>query len=691
MPSFSILRGSEGVFVFRLVLVLVLVLDLQPWQPRFGVEHEDEDEDEDDIAPALVSNEKPPACLRASGNQQMQNQIRTVLATLGVTASILNARAETNSPSAATNQSETLPAVIVVGTRIPTPPENTASPVTVIAREQILETQQHFVADVLRDVTGLDVARSGQPGGNTSVFLRGANSSHTLVLVDGIRVNNGFNNAFDFSQLGVDNLEQIEILRGPQSTLYGSEALGGVINIVTRKADGKPTGSLLGEYGSFNSWLTRGAFAVREGKASFSADASYASTDGDRINSANESINVSSHVGYDFNANFRASLLATYLKSDAGVPNDRFTDDPNDRMKNENYLVGLTLEADPTPWWNAKLILSHARERGEFDQPEPNPPYLFPDYAALSIAEREQVDFQNIFTPAEHHKILLGGTFEESAADYADTYSPLSRTIDTRSAYAQYEFAPCDRATLTAGGRVDDSSSFGTHGTYRFGGRYTVPCTETILRANVGTGFRAPSIAQLYYPGYSNPDLKPEESLGWDVGLEQPLAPEKLRVGATFFHNDFDNLIAASGFSLANVNRARTLGVETFATWTPLKNVAFRAAYTWLDTEDLKASLPLQRRPNHRGSVSVSWRICPQLSANVNALCLGARADTDFSTFSRVTVPGYTKLDLGLRWQATKNFELYGRVENLLDEKYEEVFGFPSLGRFFAVGVVARF
>lgn len=619
----------------------------------------------------------------------MQNKIQIATA-LGIAASTLTVFAQDNS-TGDTNRPTTLTPVIVTGTRIPTQPENTASPVTVIQTDQILATQQRLVADVLRDATGLDVVRSGEPGGNTSVFLRGANSSHTLVLVDGMRVNNGFNNAFDFSQLAVDNIEQIEILRGPQSTLYGSEALGGVINIVTKHAEGPPTGSLQTEYGSFDTWLTRGSFAMREGKGWISADASYASSHGNRINSDYDALNLSAHASYEFSSNFKANLLATYLNSDAGAPNDRFTNDPNDRFKNESWLVGLTLEADPTRWWNAKLILSHARDRGEFDEPAPNPPYLFPNYASLTIADRDQVDFQNIFTLAERHKILVGGTFEESSADYSDNYSALDRTIDTRSTYAQYEFSPITRVTLTAGGRVDDSEPFGTHGTYRFGGRYTVPVTETILRANVGTGFRAPSISQLYYPVYGNPNLRPEESLGWDVGMEQPVAKEKLRVGATYFHNDFDNLIAPFGLSLTNVDRARTFGVETFAAWTPLTNVTLRAAYTWLDTEDLKTGLRLLRRPEHHGSISLNWHISPQLSANANALFVGKRADTDFSTFSRVTVPGYTKLDFGLRWQATKNFELYGRVENLTDEKYEEVFGFPALGRFFAAGAVARF
>ena len=443
-----------------------------------------------------------------------------VFAGLFVLPALLRASDTNNvvsSGSSGTNQITTLPEITITATRISTSPENTSSSATVITGDEIVRSQQSFVADLLRGEPGVDVATTGQPGSQTGVFLRGASPDGTLVLVDGIPVNNAFNNGFDFSTLPVNNIERIEILRGPQSTLYGSEAMGGVINVVTKNGSGPPTGSVQTEYGSFNSLLTRGSFAASEGRLSFSADGSFHSTDNDRINSAYQGINFSGHIGYRFNDWLKASLLATYLKSKDGSPNDIFTDDPNDSLKNENYLVGLTLEADPFDWWNSKVTASHSHERGIFDEPAPNPPFFFGDYSSRTIAERNRVDFQNIFTLNEQNKILVGGTFDDDSANYQDTSpSALDRTIDTRSAYAQYDFTPVKRVTLTAGGRVDDSSAFGTHGTYQFGGRFTAPRTETIFRANVGTGFRAPSIDDLYYPGFqqSEPQTGREFRLG---------------------------------------------------------------------------------------------------------------------------------------------------------------------------------
>jgi vitamin B12 transporter len=611
-----------------------------------------------------------------------------------------------SSESSGTNEIATLPEITITATRISTSPENTSSSATVISGGEISRSQQPFVADVLRGEPGVDVAATGQPGSQTQVFLRGASPDGTLVLIDGIPVNNAFNNSFDFSTLPVNNISRIEILRGPQSTLYGSEALGGVINIVTKTGGGPPTGSVQAEYGSFDSLLTRGTFSASEGKLSFSADGSFHSTDNDRINSAYQGINFSGHLSYQINDWLKASLLTTYLKSSDGSPNDIYTDDPNDSLKNENYLVGLTLEADPFEWWNSKVTLSHSHERGIFDEPVPNPPYFFGDYFSRTVADRDRADFQNIFTLDEQNKILVGGTFEDDSANYQDDYSALDRTIDTESAYAQYDFMPVSRVTLTAGGRVDDSSSFGTHGTYQFGGRFTAPKTETIFRANVGTGFRAPSISDLYFPPVgtnSNPNLKPEESFGWDAGFEQPLLDGKIHFGSTFFHNDYRDLIQYSGGTGApeNIGRARTFGLENFVSWQPLTNLTIRAAYTWLDTKDLDNATndidggkQLVRRPQNSGSLDLDWKICPRLDATAHALFTGDRADNNYDNFSAppvVTLSTYEKVDLGLKCDLTKNFSIYGRAENLLDQHYQEAYEFPALGRFFAAGVTARF
>ena len=609
-----------------------------------------------------------------------------------------------SSASSDTNPVTTLPEITITATRVATPTEDIPSSATVITGDEIAGSQQPFVADVLRGEPGVEVATTGQPGSQTQVFLRGASADGTLVLIDGIPVNNAFNNSFDFSTLPVNNIERIEILRGPQSTLYGSEALGGVINIVTKNGSGPPTGSAQVEYGSFDSLLTRGSLAGREGKFSFSADGSFHSTANDRINSAYQGINFSGHLGYQINDWLKAGLLATYLKSSDGSPNDVYTDDPTASLKNENYLVGLTLEADPTLWWNAKLTLSHSHERGIYNQPTNSENFQVSDYSQ-TIADRNRVDFQNIFTPNEQNKILVGGTVENDSAQYADNYddhpddytnlTALAKTVDTYSAYAQYDFTPIQRLTLTAGGRVDDSSSFGTHGTYQFGGRFTAPRMETIFRANIGTGFLAPSIDDLYYPGYSNPNLKPEESFGWDVGFEQPLLEGKLRFGVTFFHNNYDNLIQSSvTFEPENIGRARTFGLENFASWTPLTNLTIRAAYTWLDTKDLDTGGDLVRRPQNSASLDADWKICPRLDATAHALFTGNRTDNNYDNYAEppvVTMPSYTKVDLGLNCQLSKNFSIYGRVENLLDQHYQEAYGFPALGRFFAAGVIARF
>ena len=609
--------------------------------------------------------------------------------------------------------------VVVTGTRIPTAIANAPTDMSVISREEIDARQTPTVADVLAGQPGLSVARSGQPGGQTSVYLRGANPGQTLVLIDGVRVNNGFNNAFDFTTLPVDNIERIEILRGPESTLYGSEAMGGVINIVTHKHAAQPTGSATVEVGSHDSLHPHGAFTLPAplgnlGTLPLAGDGGYLTTDTARLNSRLWVWNGSGRVTWDLNDRFTATVLGTYLQSLAGSPGDRFTNDPNDTLHNETSLVSVILDGRPVEWWDAKLTLSHARERGFFNSPtNPADPFIS-EFSERTVADRDQVDFQNVFTIGTQHRIMIGGTYDETdVRDDSKSFfsgfgftsgstNTIDRTIRDRALYGGYDFTPWSWMTLTVGGRVDDYSSFGTHGTWRTGGRFTIPQTETILRANVGTGFRAPTPGQLYSPAASftpgNPNLNPEQSLGWDAGVEQPFGNGSVRVGANYFENAFNDLIGRVTTTnvLVNIDRARTRGIETFAEWRPVTGLAIRGAYTWLiEARDLTHQAPLLRRPRHSGDLDVSYRFLDRFTANAHALLTGDRTDAFFDPVTflprNVTNPGYVKIDLGLSCDVCRNFTVFGRVENVLNDRYEDIFGYPALGRMFWGGGTVKF
>ncbi|MCX7886039.1 MAG: TonB-dependent receptor [Verrucomicrobiae bacterium] len=579
-----------------------------------------------------------------------------------------------------------LPEVVVTSTRIPTPSEKTPTALTIITAEEIALRQASRVEELLRDVPGLEVVQTGQPGAQTSVFMRGSKSQHTLVLVDGVPVNNGFQTAFDFAHLPVDNIERIEVLRGPQSTLYGSEAIGGVINIITKRGADKPTGSAMIEGGSWQSLHTRGQFAGAFDKLSLSAAASYFTTDNDRPNAFYHRQDYTARAAYQLLERLQIAVQASYLDSKNGVPDSRFTPDPNDFQRNESSFVAMTVEAQPMEKWDATLRLSYMQERMEAIGPA-DPYHPWP-YATDVDTSRRFLDWQNLVHLADQHKVLFGLSVSDVDGDYDDGWAKFNRTTTTVSGYGQYEFAPIERLTFTAGGRVDDSNRYGTHGTYRFGTRFTTPGTDTILRASVGTGFRAPSFLDLYYPGFSNPNLKPEKSLGWDAGFEQAAWNNKLRFGATYFQNEYDDLIVLDAFWVPqNIDKARTIGVENFVTWMPVPELTLRGSYTWLPVaEDRTTNKRLLRRSEHTGSFSADYRFLKRFTASCTVLIVDKQPDV-----GGTTAAGWVRADLRLQAEVFPNFVVFGRVENLLDKYYEPAYGYPALGRTFWGGGMIRF
>ena len=611
--------------------------------------------------------------------------------------------------SATTNR---LPEVVVTAERLCETTATTPSAVTIVTREQIDQQQARTVREVLSQQAGVEVASTGQPGGQSSLFLRGANYNQTLVLIDGMRVNNPFNSAFDFANLPVDNIERIEILRGPQSTLYGSEAMGGVINIVTRQGAAQPTGAIMVEGGSFDSFRTRESFSMTAGQLSLAASGSYFTTENERPNSAEDVWNASARASYQFLEHLSASLLTTYSQTHAGAPGDRNLTgasgfDRNDFLNNEGTLVALTVIAQPVESWDITLKLAHDYQRILFNEPQPNPtPFPapwdnLPAYMEATQTTRQQLDLQNVIALGEQHQFVLGGSVDDSQATDRSTLlgaNPARQSILDKALYGQYAFTPVPRFTVNAGGRVDDYTTFGAAGTFKTGARWTAPVTETLVRGNVGSGFRAPSVRDLIQTYGGNPDLQPERSLGWDFGVDQPLCNNQLHVGVDYFQNEFHGLTVSTNApppfysKLVNTGRARTLGMENFVTWMPVTNLTLRGTYTWLaEARDLSSHAPLTRRPEHSGSLNASYRFLRRFDSSATATLLGSRFDNNFGTGKRVVNAGFAKLDLALGCDVCQHFQVFARVENLLGDRYEEVVGYPALGRTFWGGGTVKF
>jgi vitamin B12 transporter len=217
---------------------------------------------------------------------------------------------------------------------------------------------------------------------------------------------------------------------------------------------------------------------------------------------------------------------------------------------------------------------------------------------------------------------------------------------------------------------------------------------ETILRANIGTGFRSPNFVDLFYPGYNNPNLQPEHSIGWDAGFEQPLLENKLRVGANYFQNEFDNLISYNPAISApdNVQKAKTIGIETFGVFKPVADLTLRASYTYLAVaEDRVTDRRLLRRPRHTGEISANYHFLKRLDAGARLLLVGDRHDFDPATDATVKGGSYVKLDLSLACEICPHFSVFGRIENVADQRYAEVLGYPALGRAFWGGGTVKF
>jgi vitamin B12 transporter len=599
--------------------------------------------------------------------------------------------------------------VVVTATRIPTPEEQVASSITVVTADDIAARQWQTLPDVLKQVPGLNLVQTGGPGGQTSVFMRGTNSNHTKVLVDGIDVSDPSNpgGAFDFGQFLTQDIQKVEILRGPQSGLYGSDAIGGVINVITKSGSGPAQFNAGVEAGSFDTFNQTGGVSGSLDQFHYAANIEHfhsgetpvtpldlLAPGEKRIDDYYDNLTASSKLGFDVTDNFDLGLVARYTDAHlrlTGENEDNFPADFPDSAQSENNTLQTYARATAhllsfAGALEQTLGAAYSNIKSSDFSPE------FP--RSDTFGERVKFDWQGIVKLATDEKLVLGAEHQRD-----EITAPISASTSIDSGYAELQSNFGDRLFDTISLRYDDNDRFGGKVTYRFAPAYLITETGTKLKASVGTGFKAPTLNQLFqsspaFDFFANPNLRPESSVGWDLGFEQALLADRLRFGATYFHNNIKNLIAdnADFTTEINVGRAVTQGVESFAAYQPIQALTFRLDYTYTEAMDEIADQELLRRPKHKGSLSAAWQATSRWSLNASVLSVSSWVDgnRDFSV-PRLNAPPYTTVDMAAAYEVNSNISVYGRVTNLLDRHYENPVGFlqPSIGAF--AGIKTRF
>ncbi len=602
--------------------------------------------------------------------------------------------------------------IVVSATRVETPVRQIASSVTVITAPQIEMRQDRSLPDVLREVPGVTIAQTGGAGGQASVFLRGSNSNHTKLLLDGIDLSDPStpSGAADISKLLAGDVARVEVLRGPQGALYGSDAIGGVISIVTKTGEGPLAMSANAEGGSFGTFNQWGSASGSDGAFHYAATLQHnhaASTPvtplnllrpGERRNDDfYDNVTATAKLGYDMTPNFDLGLVGRYTNSLGKFTGDAFdfvtfTSFPSPALTRLASLQYQTRGTAHLALWDGRFdqTLGVAYGHGIAATQDPN------NGDSRAIGDRVKLDWQGNVGIADGEMLVLGAEAARDALHPGLSFgfpSTLSRGITTHAGFAglQSDFGGGFFNSLSI--RYDDNSRFGNKATWRVAPTWLIESTGTRFKASAGTGFKAPTLQQLYGTFGGNANLKPETSFGYEAGMEQSLAGGNLTGSVTWFRSDIRNLIVsgpAPSFQLQNIGRARTDGVEAELDWKAMESLSLRAGYTYTDALDTRTHLALLRRPRHKASLGADWQATDALSLDATLLYVGPQIDgnRDFSV-PRLKMPGYASLDLAASYRLAQSWTLFGRIENAPDTAYQSPDGFlrPGIGAYGGIKV----
>ncbi len=613
-------------------------------------------------------------------------------------------------------------AIVVTGSRSldGTPAALTGSSLTLLDSARLEERQTRVVADILRDVPGVAVSRSGGVGQATQVRLRGAEANHTLVLIDGIEASDPFQGEFDFATLIADDVARIEVLRGQQSAIYGSDAIGGVVHYIT--ATGAEAPGLRGrvEGGSFGTVSTAARLGGVDGALDYALSGAFSRTDGtptarrgigDRNLDADNRA-LSAKLAYTLAPNVRLKAVGRYSRTQAETnPQDfDFTaptygfvvDGDDDYVARAFYgLVRGEVDLLDGRWTHALTgqvndTRRTARTAG--------------DEGFTTTGDRVKAAYDTTFrvdAGAARHSFTVAADFERESFRNVALFGPPTAVNDRRHTdnlglVGEYGLAIGDRIGLGASIRHDDNDRFDNATTYRLRG--SVALTPAVrVRAAAGSGIKAPTNFELF--GFDpdsfigNPDLRAEKSEGWEAGVDLTLAGERVRVGATYFDSVLENeiyTIFSPTFVSSPANRAtesKQHGVELFANAAVGGGVRVDLAYTYLDAEE--DGVGEIRRAPHIASANLAWRgLADRAGATLTARYNGVQRDSDFFNLPlgpQVRLDDYVLVNLAADYRLSTALQLFGRVENLFDEEAEQVFTYRSPGRAVYAGIRAGF
>ncbi len=589
--------------------------------------------------------------------------------------------------------------IVVTASGFEQPRSETGQAIDIVDRERLDQLQSATIGDALQSVPGVTVAARGGLGGQTSAFLRGGNSSQTLVLIDGVRINDltSPNGAFDFGTLMTGNIGQVEVLRGPNSVIWGSQAIGGVVNIQSlAPADGFE-GRFGAEYGAADTKRMNANIAGTSGLFEGSFGGSYVDAQGisalaggtERDGFENFAGNgrLKVNISDAFNLDFRGYYNHATVEYDSafGIGANAL---PVTRNRQFIGYVGANVVA-----LDGRMENRIAYTRTDIRRLGTDPVlFSFNNFIVRGSIDRAEYhtafdvnDALTLTAGLEYERTFASTSFEGAAADIARNH--------VASGFSQIILRPVAGLTVTGGVRHDEYNDYGGQTTLGGNIAFTPNDGRTMLRATYGEGFRAPTLSE-GQPPYGNPDLRPETARNFDLGFEQQILDGKARFFATYFNRRSTDLIAFSfaTFQSENIDRVKSTGVEAGFNLNPTDRLDIRASYTLVDAVNRSAGANfgnrLALRPQHSGSLTVDWQTPIGLSVGSSVLLIGDSFD---DASNSVALDGYALVGLRASLPINDRLELYGRVDNIFDVQYTVVAGYNSFGRNAAVGVRAKF